>query len=681
MVIFLIFLYLASAASAVDLSNCEMCHESGGIVPPPAGLSASPHARLACLDCHANAREPHKGGVVTLGCTSCHQTTAETLSGSIHGTGTTGAPTCYTCHGIGHAVLPLTTGRLQPSYAPEVCGRCHSNVTERYLSSAHGKAAAENDPTAPPCYLCHGDPHSVSSIESDPNLSPDKLFGFCGYCHAGKRATRDSPYTVPDPVSQLEASVHGQINKETGRPNAGCPDCHVPHSEQPSWEPTSTTNFMSVPSTCGRCHPRELELYSISIHGLAAAAGIKEAPTCTHCHGDHNVIAVDEAGPYGDKRTRTVAICSSCHYALALSEKFGMQNDRIPTFERSYHGIVSEGGKTTAADCGSCHGVHDVLPSFDPRSSTHPANLEETCGSCHLSATERFANTNVHDPKTKPRLSPADVVAYLYIALIIIVVGAMACHNILDYIGKIRDVRKEQLKRSRALSRLSLGERVQHIFLLSTFSLLAFTGFSIKYPSAWFFSWLVHLEGPYPVRTTIHKALGVILIVVSVYHIGYMVLTKGGRRRLKAIAPRFKDVRDTFRSVLNKLGIVKRKPEYDEFNYAEKAEYWALVWGNIVMASTGLYMWLDPYFQEHLPFWFYSVVRAVHFYEAYLAVLSIVIWHLYHVIFDPAVYPMNFAWLDGKMTEELLIEEKLEYLRKLKKAEKDDDKPPWDEHT
>jgi len=33
-----------------------------------------------------------------------------------------------------------------------------------------------------------------------------------------------------------------------------------------------------------------------------------------------------------------------------------------------------------------------------------------------------------------------------------------------------------------------------------------------------------------------------------------------------------------------------------------------------------------------------------------LATLAIVVWHFYQVFFDPDVYPMNWAWWDGKMT-------------------------------
>jgi len=55
---------------------------------------------------------------------------------------------------------------------------------------------------------------------------------------------------------------------------------------------------------------------------------------------------------------------------------------------------------------------------------------------------------------------------------------------------------------------------------------------------------------------------------------------------------------------------------------------------------------------EHVPGWWVDVAITVHFYEAVLATLAIVVWHLYGVIFDPDVYPMNWAWFDGKMSIE-----------------------------
>ncbi len=136
---------------------------------------------------------------------------------------------------------------------------------------------------------------------------------------------------------------------------------------------------------------------------------------------------------------------------------------------------------------------------------------------------------------------------------------------------------------------------------------------------------------------------------------------------MKAILPAFHDARDAVKTVGHALGWVRERPQFGEFNYGEKAEYWALVWGTALMAATGLYLWLDPVVQQLLPYWLYEVVRTIHFYEAVLAVSAIVIWHFYFVIFDPAVYPMNYAWLDGKIPEKMMIEERLDYLKRMRR--------------
>jgi cytochrome b subunit of formate dehydrogenase len=98
------------------------------------------------------------------------------------------------------------------------------------------------------------------------------------------------------------------------------------------------------------------------------------------------------------------------------------------------------------------------------------------------------------------------------------------------------------------------------------------------------------------------------------------------------------------------LGLSNIKPEFPRFNYAEKAESWALVWGMFVMAGTGVMLWAKVSFGNHLPRWWLDVATAIHYYEAVLATLAIIVWHFYQVFLDPDVYPMNWAWWDGKMT-------------------------------
>ncbi|MGH2651643.1 MAG: hypothetical protein ACRDHK_10580 [Actinomycetota bacterium] len=75
------------------------------------------------------------------------------------------------------------------------------------------------------------------------------------------------------------------------------------------------------------------------------------------------------------------------------------------------------------------------------------------------------------------------------------------------------------------------------------------------------------------------------------------------------------------------------------------------------MAVTGGLLWFENLTLRFLPKWALDVVAAVHLYEAWLATLAILVWHLYFVIFRPGVYPMNWAWLTGRVSEEYLREE------------------------
>ena len=118
-----------------------------------------------------------------------------------------------------------------------------------------------------------------------------------------------------------------------------------------------------------------------------------------------------------------------------------------------------------------------------------------------------------------------------------------------------------------------------------------------------------------------------------------------------------KDAKDAVGTMLYYLGLGKNKPKFGRFTYGEKAEYWALVWGTALMGVTGVMMWAKVWVGNLLARWWVDVATAVHFYEAILATLAIVVWHFYQVFFDPDVYPMNWAWWDGKMPVEHYREE------------------------
>jgi cytochrome b subunit of formate dehydrogenase len=135
------------------------------------------------------------------------------------------------------------------------------------------------------------------------------------------------------------------------------------------------------------------------------------------------------------------------------------------------------------------------------------------------------------------------------------------------------------------------------------------------------------------------------------------LVSKDGRKLLKDFFPRKQDVTDVAANARYLTGLSPKKPKFPRFGYAEKAEYWALVWGTVIMGATGLAIWFKMGVTKFLPRWAVDVATTIHYYEAILACLAIVVWHFYHVIFDPDVYPLNTACLDGQVTEHWQKEE------------------------
>jgi nitrate/TMAO reductase-like tetraheme cytochrome c subunit len=135
---------------------------------------------------------------------------------------------------------------------------------------------------------------------------------------------------------------------------------------------------------------------SQSIHGQAIARGNGLAPVCTDCHGIHSIKAHIESQLAGLGAEHRATTCARCHEGVRLSQEFGVPGNRVTTYLDSYHGLASEGGSVVAANCSSCHGVHNICPSSDPRSTINRANLDATCGKCHQGVTQKFTLTKVH---------------------------------------------------------------------------------------------------------------------------------------------------------------------------------------------------------------------------------------------------------------------------------------------
>ena len=100
------------------------------------------------------------------------------------------------------------------------------------------------------------------------------------------------------------------------------------------------------------------------------------------------------------------------------------------------------------------------------------------------------------------------------------------------------------------------------------------------------------------------------------------------------------------------LGLARERPQFGRFTYAEKMEYFALVWGTLVMVVTGLALWFEVSFLNRFPFWSFQLATIVHYYEAILATLAIVVWHFYFTMFNPDVFPISKAMITGELSRE-----------------------------
>jgi len=398
---------------------------------------------------------------------------------------------------------------------------------------------------------------------------------------------------------------------------------------------------------------------------------------CTDCHGIHNIMMPFEKNTTAASVAVGTDSCAKCHEGVALTQEFGVAGDRVSSYKDSYHGLASRLGSKVVANCASCHGVHNILPSSDPRSMISAENLQQTCGQCHVGAGANFTKGKIHTTSelvsnTAPDLGQrgAKIIRWIYLPLIVLTIGGMAAHNALVWRKKLA-ARKQQ---RREIVRLDRNQRVQHWLLLTSFIALVLSGFALQYPDSWLGSFLGPNEN---IRRIVHRVAAVVMLAVGVYHLVYLVVAREGRRWLSDMLPRPKDLKDLIGNLAYYLGLSGRKPKIARFGYTEKAEYWAVIWGTIIMGLTGLMIWFKLAVFSFLARGWIDIALAIHFYEAVLATLAIVVWHFYHVIFDPDVYPVNMAFLDGRISENLYKEEhELEYDRlaqeKVELAERDE---------
>lgn len=688
---FLIPVLLHGESSAV----CMMCHGNASMSMSKQGrkvslfvdatrFKSSVHASIPCVSCHKglNPREmPHAKAIEPVQCRACHKVPG--FESSVHGKplGKAGKNAshivaCKNCHGahdVRHIKDPESP--VNPKRAAETCGKCHADAAKKYAVSAHGIASGKGVANSPSCTDCHGSHKIVSPKNAEALLFKTKEPQFCLKCHLNNTDIRKQVgFSLPF-MEGYASSIHGKALAAGNLKAASCSDCHGTHDAKNVMDSSSRISKWNIAGTCGKCHSEVAKTYGESVHGKAVQRGSAESPTCTNCHGDHHIYATQDPRSAVSRTNVAEKVCASCHNSVRLNQKYGIASDRYASFADSFHGLASKGGSLAVANCASCHGVHNIKPSSDPTSTINPSNLVHTCGQCHPGVNQNFAKGAVH--VLEADVAHSQIIYWIraiYIVVILLTIGVMFLHNMLDFIKKARKIMSIRWGKimpehhgATQYIRMTRLDRLQHAGLFASFIFLAVTGFMLRFPDAW---WVIAIRrqfaGFFDLRGILHRIAAGMMLAVSIWHFLTLVFTRHGRKFFMDIFPRWKDARDMWANVLYLLGISQRKPLFDRFGYIEKAEYWALVWGLLVMVVTGIFMWFNNFFIGQFTKLGWDISRTIHYYEALLATLAIIVWHFYYVIFNPSIYPMNTAWITGKISEEEMVEEHPLELEKMK---------------
>lgn len=269
---------------------------------------------------------------------------------------------CAECH-TGYARFPhagLATTRS--------CGSCHEAEAAVWQRGVHADPGTA-DPVS--CTACH-DVHDVMDGNAmDTDAGAGRMNAYCTVCHESSHLPGTSPHarTVP------------------------CAGCHAPHETRLVDHDSAWIAAANQHRTCAVCHEEETSGWPDDAHGTAvaspaAASSEHEPPSCTSCHGGHDMLAREEPG----FAEAIVERCSACH------------EHEAETYLETYHGQASALGSEIVATCSACHGHHDVLSPSDSASSVAKANLLATCGECHRHARASFVQYDSHpEPGNRER--------------------------------------------------------------------------------------------------------------------------------------------------------------------------------------------------------------------------------------------------------------------------------------
>lgn len=411
--IFIPSLSMMSLAQSND--ECLDCHNDSDISMKKAGrtislevkkyeLARSVHKKVKCIECHVGFDPyeiPHTKKIELINCKGCHGSPQEShrfhpqINNRASGVGGTPDLNCKECHGTHEVKNPKDPKNGMNFYnSTDFCGKCHADIKNEHMQSVHYTELEHDNHNAPTCMYCHKRSVTSSSKLSKIQLkiNSEKL---CLDCHI--KDEHGSKFA--ESLVKYEESVHGQAILKGNQKAAVCIDCHGVHNLQRESNPSSTVHKSNVHNACGKCHSKITNEYISSIHGSAVVRGIYDAPTCTNCHGEHDINSV----PHVDKQVfsktgmnfdvivgNRMVWCVSCHSDKEMMKKYNLQDVETA---HAWLPVPEKHWKTVR--CVDCHS------SYEPPNMSHNIlPLSETvkqCEECHSKNSILMTKLFVHE--------------------------------------------------------------------------------------------------------------------------------------------------------------------------------------------------------------------------------------------------------------------------------------------
>ena len=657
-------------------SKCVECHGAAAMNK----LGALTHAdTISCLTCHhiGFTNDPDSAKILRAqACKSCHE---GHLPGTHIDVASEEAPLCTDCHSI-HA---------DPSNPEEAgaqisarCATCHT--MEHPL---HANAGAEK----PTCTQCHTS-HSGKSFDAHDR----DVVGGCLECHDKAHPTHDDVdgilqcqrcHTEAERPAEMVIRMSGQAEcstchgdmkpahadfKDMRGERVECLACHDFNGNTPV-----EMSGEQMSERCASCH--EDAMNGILKGGHAKFLGDEDAAAlrnCLTCHTTH----VEPSEERALLRRKATERCVACHSEGMKIEKYGLPSTVTESYGDDFHGATMQfladqvGGDYPAVMvCSDCHGAHEVgWKKSDV--------ISDVCLRCHEKGDKRLASAWLGHTPAGPRNQVLiwGVKTFYYFLIPFMLTGLFlniifhlvdqrrAGARVMQTTGMQRLVarmRRHRLPKPQTVTRFSRSERLEHFGSLATFLTLVVTGLPQTRPDLAAARAIIDFLGGIGTTRIVHRTAGVLFVALMLMHVTKAVVKAVREHRLPVMVPirqDFEDVLQTFRHYLFGAPM----PKVGKFDFSEKFEYWGLFLGGIVMSTTGTALMFPELMSQYIPGIIIATMRLMHGLEGTLAVLVVILWHSYGVIFRPEVFPLDTSIFTGKMdVHRLKHEHELEYDR------------------